>query len=147
MIYLLAERQVPNMPVNPTEDQIHLYAKYLRIPTFGDYKEILRRMNPDNKFEDILLELMKSESTQRQENRNRRRLKAAGFPYHKTLDDLDLDRYHGSITDIFINELASCKFIEEKKNIVMIGNPGRGKTHLSIGAWIESVFFGIRCFV
>ena len=101
------------MSINPTEDQIRLYAKYLRIPTFGDYTEILRRMKPDNKFEDILLELMKSESTQRQENKNRRRLRAAGFPYHKTLDDLDLGRYHGSITNIFINELSSCKFIEE----------------------------------
>lgn len=131
------------MSVNPVEDQIRLYAKHLRIPTFGDYNETLRRMKPDDKVEDILLELMKSESLQRQENQNRRRLKAAGFPYHKTLDDLDLDRYNGSITEIFINELSSCKFIAEKKNIVMIGNPGRGKTHLSIGLGLKACSLGL----
>ncbi|NLZ73745.1 MAG: ATP-binding protein [Bacteroidales bacterium] len=131
------------MSANYVEDQIRLYARHLRIPTFGDYNEILRRMKPENKFEDILLELMKSESLQRQENQNRRRLRAAGFPYHKILDDLDLSRYNGSVTEMFLNELSSCKFITEKKNIVMIGNPGRGKTHLSIGLGLKACSLGL----
>jgi DNA replication protein DnaC len=131
------------MSANYVEEQIRLFARYLKIPTFCDYNEILRRMKPDNKFEDILLELMKSESIQRQENQNRRRLRAAGFPYHKTFDDLELGRYDGSITEIFINELSSCKFITEKKNIVMIGNPGRGKTHLSIGLGLKACSLGL----
>jgi DNA replication protein DnaC len=101
-------------------------------------------MTPDSKFEDILLELMKSESIQRQENQNLRRLKAAQFPYQKTLDELDLSRYDGSITQMFLNELASCKFITEKKNIVMIGNPGRGKTHLSIGLGLKARSQGLN---
>jgi DNA replication protein DnaC len=135
------------MPANYVEDQIRFYAKHLRIPTFGDYNEILRRMKSDSKFEDILLEIMKSESLQRQENQNRRRLKAAGFPYQKTLDDLDLDRYNGSITEIFLNELSSCKFIAEKKNIVMIGNPGRGKTHLSLGLGLKACSLGLEIII
>lgn len=130
------------MSSNSANAQIRLYAKHLRIPTFGDYEDILRRMKPDDNFEDILLELMQAESLQRQENQNHRRLKAAGFPYHKILDDLDLSRYNGSLTEIFINELSSCKFITEKKNIVMIGNPGRGKTHLSIGLGLKACSFG-----
>ena len=101
------------MSVNPIPDQIRLYAKHLRIPTFGDYQDILRSMRPDDKFEDVLLELMKTESLQRQENQNRRRLKAAGFPYHKILDDLNLDRYNGSITEMFLNELA-----RDRKSVV-----------------------------
>ena len=132
------------MSVNPVEAQIRLYAKHLRIPTFSDYNELLRRMKPNNNVEDILLELMKTESLQRQENQSRRRLKAAGFPYHKTLDELNLDRYNGSITEVFINELSSCKFITEKKNIVMIGNPGRGKTHLSIGLGLKACSLGLN---
>ena len=131
------------MSLNPVEGQIQLYAKHLKIPTFGDYNEILRRMKSDNKFDDILLELMKTESLQRQENQNRRRLRTAGFPYHKTIDDLDLSRYNGSIKEMFLNELASCKFIAEKKNIVMIGNPGRGKTHLSIGLGLKACSLGL----
>ncbi len=143
MICSPAEGWVHNMPANYVEDQIRFYAKHLKITTFGDYNEILRRMKSDSKFEDILLEIMKSESLQRQENQNWRRLGAAGFPYHKTLDDLDLDRYDGSITEIFLNELSSCKFITEKKNIVMIGNPGRGKTHLSLGLELKACSLGL----
>ncbi|HCS73414.1 MAG TPA: AAA family ATPase, partial [Clostridiales bacterium] len=87
------------MAIKPVEEQIRLYAKQLKIPTFGDYNDILRRIKPDDNFENILLELMKTESLQRQENQNRRRLKTAGFPFHKTLDELDLSRYEGSITE------------------------------------------------
>jgi DNA replication protein DnaC len=132
------------MSVNPVEAQIQLYAKQLKIPTFADYNEILRRLKPNSIFEDILLELMKSECIQRQENQNRRRLKAANFPYQKTLDELDLSRYNGSISETFLNELASCKFIADKKNIVMIGNPGRGKTHLSIGLGLKACSEGLN---
>jgi DNA replication protein DnaC len=57
---------------------------------------------------------------------------------------LDLSRYDGSITEMFLNELASCKFIMEKKNIVMIGNPGRGKTHLSIGLGLKACSQGLN---
>jgi len=132
------------MSLNSIEDQIHLYAKILKIPTFASYTEVLRQMSPDSKFENLLLELMKNESYQRQENRNRKRLKAAGFPFHKTIDELDLERYNGSISQIFINELASCKFINEKKNIVMIGNPGRGKTHLAISLGLIACSLGLK---
>lgn len=129
---------------NTLEDQIRLYAKQLKIPTFGDYNELLRRIKSDSKFEDLLIELMKTESLQRQENQNHRRLRAAGFPYHKTLDEMDLSRYDGTITYVFLKELASCKFIDDKKNIVMIGNPGRGKTHLSIALGLQACSQGFN---
>jgi DNA replication protein DnaC len=131
------------MSLNSTEGQIRLYSKNLKIPTFASYNEILRQMAPESKFEDLLLELMKSESLQRQENKSKRRLKAANFPFHKTLDELDVERYSESITRIFINELATCKFIDEKKNIVMIGNPGRGKTHLAISLGLIACSLGL----
>lgn len=115
------------MAVNPVEEQIKLYARQLKTQTFGNDNDLLRRINPHKKFENILLELMKTERAQRQENQNIRRLKAAGFPYCKTIDELDLSRYDGEITETLLAELATCKFVEDKKNIVMIGNPGRAK--------------------
>ena len=132
------------MAINAVEEQIRLYAKHLKIPTFVDYNEILRRLKPDDRFEDILLELMKAESLQRQENQNQRRLNAAGFPYLKTLDELDLSRYNGTISETFLNELASCGFISAMKNIVMIGNPGRGKTHCAIGLGLKACALGMN---
>lgn len=37
-----------------------------------------------------------------------------------------------------MNELTSCKFIKERRNITMLGNPGRGKTHMTIGLGMKA---------
>ena len=132
------------MSFDPVLEQIRLYARQLRLPSFSRYPDILRKADPNTRFEDLLLELMRMEAAQRQENQNPRRLKAAGFPYTKTLEELDLDRYDGKLSDLFVNELASCKFITEKKNVVMIGNPGRGKTHLAIALGLKTCSLGMN---
>jgi hypothetical protein len=59
------------MSVDPVQEQIRLYAKQLRLPTFARYPDILRQARPDTRFEELLLELMKAETAQRQENQNR----------------------------------------------------------------------------
>lgn len=127
---------------DPVFEQIKLLSKQLKIPTFADYAETLRQTGPNSQFSEILLALMRKEYEQRQENNNRRRLKQANFPYTKTLDELDLSRYNGTISDVFIGELASCRFIDEMKNLVMIGNPGRGKTHIAIGIGLKACASG-----
>lgn len=126
------------------DEQIKVLAKNLKIPTFANYSDIIRRASSDADMGDILLELMNNEYIQRQENQNRRRLKQAGFPYTKSLDELDISRYNGEISDIFLKELASCKFISEHRNITMLGNPGRGKTHMAIGLGLEACSRGMR---
>ena len=85
-----------------------------------------------------------AEAAARQENQTRRRLKAAAFPYQKTLDEFDFTQLNESVSPVFIHELASCKFIDEHKNIVMIGNPGRGKTHISIALGVKACLQGYR---
>jgi len=58
----------------------------LKLPTFTRYLDILRKVSQDTRFDELLLELMKAEAEQRQENQNRKQLRAAGFPYTKTLE-------------------------------------------------------------
>lgn len=130
--------------INAKEEQIRLLARQLKIPTFGDYEEILRHCSPDTDFADFLLELMSTEANSRQEHQIQRRLKAAGFPFQKTLDDFDKTQLNPSVTPVFLQELASCKFIDEYRNIVMIGNPGRGKTHIAIALGIKACLQGYR---
>lgn len=125
------------------DDQIRMLSKQLKIPTFVNYTELLRQTDPNSDFGELLLALMKAEYEQRQENQNYRRLKQAGFPFTKTLDELDITRYSGQISEIFINELASCKFIKEHRNITMLGNPGRGKTHMAIGLGLKACSLGM----
>ena len=101
------------------DEQIKLLSKQLKIPTFAGYHNIQNHADPNSTFGELLLELMRTEYEQRQENNNRRRLKQANFPFTKTIDELDLSRYDGQISDLFISELASCRFIDEKKNLVI----------------------------
>ena len=124
--------------IDAKEEQIRLYARQLKIPTFANYQDALRQCKPDAGFSELLLELMMAETASRQENQTRRRLKAAGFPFQKTLDDFDMAQLNPSVSPVFLRELASCKFIADRQNIVMIGNPGRGKTHIAIALGIKA---------
>ena len=130
--------------MNPNAERIRLYAKQLKIPTFADYAEVLRRADPSADFAQLLLELMKAETESRQENQNRRRLKAAGFPYLKTMEEFDRSQLNDAVSPVFLNELASCQFISDRQNVVMIGNPGRGKTHLSIALGLKACAQGVN---
>ena len=116
----------------------------MKLPTFANYNDILRQAKPGADFSELLLDLLMAEAAARQENQNRRRLKAAAFPYQKTLDEFDFTQLNENVSPLFIQELASCKFIDEHKNIVMIGNPGRGKTHISIALGLKACLQGYR---
>lgn len=64
-------------------------------------------------------------------------LKFAGFPYRKTIDDFDF-AFQKSISKRVIEELAECAFIRRNENIVFLGPPGTGKTHLAIAIGMEA---------
>ena len=130
--------------IDQREEQVKLLAKQMKLPTFANYNDILRQAKPGADFSDLLLDLLMAEAAARQENQTRRRLKAAAFPYQKTLDEFDFTQLNESVSPVFIQELASCKFIDEHKNIVMIGNPGRGKTHISIALGVKACLQGYR---
>lgn len=127
--------------LNVTGDVINLYCKQLKLPTFNNYEDIIRQLDKDKSYADFLLELLKSESLQRQENNQKRRIKTAKYPYLKTINEYDLSRLK-HIKEPFIWELAGCDYIDKKQNIVMIGNPGTGKTHLAIGLGVKACMNG-----
>lgn len=128
---------------NANAQTIELYAKQLRIPTFKFYGDVIRQLDSNKSYEDFLLALMRIELDTRMESSQRRKIKAANFPYIKTLDELDYG-YLEHITEAFIKELASCDFISKRQNIVMIGNPGTGKTHLSIALGVKACMQGMN---
>ena len=132
------------MRTDATQEQVRILAKQLKVPTFIQYPDLIRQMGAQADFGELLLALMKNEYEQRQENQNRRRLKQASLPYTKTLEELDLSRYSGQLSELFVNELATCQFIKEKRNLVMLGNPGRGKTHMAIGLALKACSMGMN---
>jgi len=111
---------------------IEMYSKQLRTPLFNNYADVIRQLDKNQGYEYFLIQLMKLDLDSKQESTRKRKIKVASFPYIKTMDELDFSRFE-HMDEAFLKELASCEFVTKKQNIVMIGNPGTGKTHLSIG--------------
>ena len=121
--------------MKPKGEIIALYAKQLRTPSFSRYQEVLRQ-NEQLGYEDFLIAMMKQELESRSANQQERRIKTAGFPHQKCLEELDLKRLI-HVEEAFVHELACCDFIRNRQNILMIGNSGGGKSHLSIALGLK----------
>ena len=79
------------------------------------------------------------------ENGRKNRIKNASFPYKKYLDELKSE-YLPEDCRRKLKELKTLNFIEEGRNIILAGNPGTGKTHLSIGLGIEACNMGYKVY-
>ena len=90
---------------------------------------------------DFISNLVSDEYTRRQDNLLNRRLKAARFPAMKTLDEFDFD-FNPAIKKKDVMALASSAFIYKAQNILLIGPPGVGKSHLAIGLGIAAIHNG-----
>lgn len=122
---------------------IALYAKQLRTPMFNQFEDVVRQLDPNQGYEDFLIALMRKELEVREERTRQRKIKAAGFPYMKTLDELDYSCFE-HLAPAFLQELGSCDFVSNCQNITMIGNPGTGKSHLSIALGIKACMLGFN---
>ena len=129
--------------LNLHAETIELYSKQLRTPSFNRYEDVIRQLDHDKGYEQFLIELLKLESASRTESSQKRKMKAAKFPYIKTLDEMDLSRYE-HVSEATFHELASCDFVRKRQNIVMVGNTGRGKTHCSIALGIKACMQGMN---
>jgi DNA replication protein DnaC len=79
----------------------------------------------------------------RRENRLKKRLSAARFPYRKYLVDFERAPFDKRTAQT-IRSFESLDFIRNKENIILIGNPGVGKTHLAIALGIEACLNDMR---
>src|ERR1700757_1785974 len=93
-------------------------------------------------YADFLLDLLKSELEARRTRYLRARLQLAHLPYVKTFDQFDFG-FQPSIDERQIRELRTLRFVHEASNVIFLGPPGVGKTHLSVAlaeAAIQSGF-------
>lgn len=126
-----------------SKELIRLYAKQLHLPTFNRYEDVVRQLKPDDGYDRFLTGVMKAELDERAVSAQKRRIKAACFPVTKTLDEFDMSRLE-HVSEGEVRELASCDFIEQRQNVIMIGNPGSGKTHLSIAIGMSACSLGFH---
>lgn len=83
-------------------------------------------------YEDFLFESLANEVATRQENQLKRRIKVAGFPLAKSLDEFDFKALE-HVEKALVWQLVIDDFVANQENVIIIGNPGTGKTHLAIG--------------
>jgi DNA replication protein DnaC len=91
-------------------------------------------------FADRLVEQEQRVRNQKRINLNHRK---AGFPVLKRLEEFDY-RHQSSITKRQVNQLLDFSFIDNRSNLVFIGPPGVGKTHLAIGIGHKAIDAGYK---
>lgn len=112
---------------------IRLYAKQLKLPALVNCEDLIRQAAEDGwNYERFLCEALLREINRRTENQHKQRLKAARFPLAKSLDTFKFANLP-HLEEALVWQLANGEFVERRENVIMIGNPGTGKTHLAIG--------------
>ena len=90
---------------------------------------------------EFLNNLVEDELAIRKDRLLNRRLKQAKFPYLKTISDFDFS-FNPSINRQQIKKLATAAFISNNENVLFIGPPGVGKTHLAVAFAMEAIHKG-----
>ncbi len=92
---------------------------------------------------DFLENLLEKEIAWREASRRLRWIQQAHFPGLRSIADFRFED-RPSVDRALVNELASCRFIENCQNIVLFGPTGMGKTHLAISFGIEAIDNGFE---
>ena len=85
----------------------------------------------------ILSQLLKAETAEREVRSVAYQLKAARFPAYRDLNGFDFSS--SEINEALVRQLHRCEFIEAANNIVLVGGPGTGKTHLATALGVQAI--------
>ncbi|MGI6728368.1 MAG: IS21-like element helper ATPase IstB [Anaerovoracaceae bacterium] len=124
-----------------TKDEIIESCKYLRFKGILNHFEEEAEVADD--YEDFLLRLLRHEMEEKEKRSIECRTRSAHFPYRKYLEDLDISALPKTMQKK-LPQLATLEFIEKGQNLIMIGNPGTGKTHIALGLGIKACLQGYK---
>jgi DNA replication protein DnaC len=93
----------------------------------------------------VLERLLAIEVDATRARRQRARLRFARYPVHKTLAGFDFD-FQPNLDRAAVAELSTLRFVEERRNVLLLGPPGVGKSHLAIALGIAATEAGYRTF-
>lgn len=85
----------------------------------------------------ILSQILKAETAEREVRSVAYQLKVAKFPAYRDLAGFDFA--HSEINEALVRQLHRCEFLQQANNVVMVGGPGTGKTHLATALGVQAI--------
>jgi DNA replication protein DnaC len=111
-------------------------------------EELARQGSPAyQQAEPVLHGLMKAEMAEREVRSVNYQMKVARFPVYRDLTGFDFSQ--SAVNEALVRTLHRGEFIDELHNVVLIGGPGTGKTHLATAIGVQAVMHlqrRVRCF-
>jgi DNA replication protein DnaC len=135
------------MSTDTLYQQLRGHLHYLKLTALADglapALEHAERERPG--YSEFLAGLLKTEVDATEQRRLHGRLRFSELPARKTLAQFDHDA-QPSLDRRMIAELATLRFIEERANVLLIGPPGVGKTHLAVALGHQAIEAGYRVY-
>lgn len=124
-------------------ERLHANLQALNLMTMerGIDAALERGVEGSRPMTEVLDELLHEEVTARQTLSAETRIRLAGFPVRRTLEEFDFG-FQPSIDPAQIRELATMRFIHNAENVVLVGPAGVGKTHLAIALGVAAARAG-----
>ncbi len=120
-------------------DLVRMQARQLKMPGLArGFEDLARHAREEHwSHEDYLHDILAAEINSRAESAVKQRVRSAGFPEIKTLDEFDFAIADG-VAPAKIADLAKGNWIDAGENVLLVGPIGTGKTHLAIALGIEA---------
>lgn len=126
--------------MNLQMERIKDYCQKLNLTKTADILDSLSQeaLRKELSYTDFLEKLLEVEAAAAYERSVKTLLKFAGFPYLKTIEDFDFS-FQPSIDKKKVLELSTLRFLDNGQNVIFLGPPGVGKTHLALSLGLKAV--------
>ncbi|MFD8754651.1 IS21-like element helper ATPase IstB [Kitasatospora sp. NPDC059577] len=130
-------------PKDGMPSMLSYLTRVLKMPTIGAFWEELADQARDQNWshEEYLAALLQRQVADRESKGTTMRIRTAHFPQVKTLEDFNLDHLPSLRRDVLAH-LATGTFVAKADNVILLGPPGIGKTHLAIGLGVKAAHAG-----